>query len=141
MKKGEKQYHSSTYEFKIYNSWITARCHKPIKGRLYSSGTESLWQVLKLFFRHRRFGVLKCETALVGIFRDSGVYYLCDVLSYGPPIFEHGNGSAYLLRLTNFKDFVASLILLIGSPESAIFSISSIVVLNSGKIEHSLVSK
>ncbi|XP_023315140.1 uncharacterized protein LOC106652243 [Trichogramma pretiosum] len=94
-----------------------------ICGQLYLRGHRCLWRSIEKLFQEHEFAVLACENSRLGVFKHFGVYYLCDVKSYGPPIFVPGDGSVYLLRTTCIEELIGSIILIIGSPECSQFTL------------------
>ncbi|XP_008204179.1 uncharacterized protein LOC103315718 [Nasonia vitripennis] len=105
----------------------------PITGRLFVRSDQCLWRSLTRLFQNHRFAVLTCENSCLGLFKHCGAYYACDVGSYGPPVFERGHGSAYLLRVSCFEDYVRCLVLLIGSNECSGFELRPLEI---GRVVH-----
>ncbi|XP_012234573.2 uncharacterized protein [Linepithema humile] len=115
--------------FKIGETLFEARILPAVCGRLYVRTNECLWQSLERMFFDHHFGILTCETACLGLFKFCGAYYVCDVNSFGPPLFQYGHGAAYLMRATSFCKFVTVLVLIIGSPECSQFSLNPVKIL------------
>lgn len=114
--------------FKIGETLFEARMLSAVCGRLYSRSGECLWKLLERMFADYHFGVLTCDGACLGLFKFCGAYYMCDVTSYGPPLFHYGNGAAYLIRATSFYKFMTVLVLTINSPERSRFSLNPIEI-------------
>lgn len=124
--------HSFKYlsdRFEIGQILFEARMLPAVRGRLYTESGECLWRTLERVFSNYQFAVLTCESACLGLFKFCGAYYMCDVNSFGPPLFRYGHGAAYLLRATSFRKFVTVLVLIIGSPERSQFSLNPIEIL------------
>lgn len=115
--------------FKIGETLFEAKMLPAICGRLYVRTNKSLWQSLERMFSDHHFGILTCETACLGLFKFCGAYYICDVNSFGPPLFQYGHGSAYLMRATSFCKFITVLVLTIGSSECSQFSLNPVDIL------------
>ncbi|XP_058808704.1 uncharacterized protein LOC131674205 [Phymastichus coffea] len=112
-----------TDKFRIGNMTFDLEAKSAIHGRLYFKSNRCLWQTLQRFFQNNTFGVLTCESAQLAVFKHYGVYFMLDVASYGPPIFERGAAMAYLIRATCFVDFMKNLVLVIGAPECCKFTL------------------
>jgi len=124
--------HSPKYlsdRFDIGEILFEARMLPAIRGRLYVESSECLWRTLERVFSSYHFAALTCESACLGLFKFCGAYYMCDVNSFGPPLFGYGHGAAYLLRATSFRKFVTVLILIIDSPERSRFILNPIEIL------------
>ncbi|KAI4490430.1 hypothetical protein M0804_003374 [Polistes exclamans] len=115
--------------FKIGDTMFEANVLPAICGRLYTKNNKHLWQSLEQMFMKYHFGILTCESYCLGVFKFCGSYYMCDVNSFGPPLFQYGEGAAYLLRATYFYKFMIVLILTISSPECSRFSLNPIEIL------------
>ncbi|XP_076231261.1 uncharacterized protein LOC143177281 [Calliopsis andreniformis] len=115
--------------FTIGETMFEANVLPAICGRLYTKTDRYLWQSLEQMFLKYHFGILTCESSCVGIFKFCGAYYICDVNSFGPPLFQYGEGAAYLLRATYFYKFITTLVLTIGSPECSQFALNPIEIL------------
>lgn len=115
--------------FEIGEILFEARMLPAVRGRLYAESSECLWRVLERVFSSYHFAVLTCESACLGLFKFCGAYYVCDVNSFGPPLFRYGHGAAYLLRATSFRKFVTVLVLIVGSSERSRFSLNPIEIL------------
>ncbi|XP_024937778.1 uncharacterized protein LOC107264810 isoform X2 [Cephus cinctus] len=117
-----------TEYFKIGETLFQVKILPSICGKLYSKLAKYLWQTLEQMFVKYHFGILTCENTCVGLFKFCGAYYMCDVQSWGPPLFQYGHAVAYLLRSTSFFKFMTILILTIGSPECSRFSLNPIEI-------------
>ncbi|KAF7419090.1 hypothetical protein HZH68_001743 [Vespula germanica] len=115
--------------FKIGETMFEANVLPAICGRLYAKNSIYLWQSLEQMFLKYHFGILTCESHCLGVFKFCGAYYMCDVNSFGSPLFQYGQGAAYLLRATYFYKFMIILILTIGSPECSRFALNPIEIL------------
>ncbi|XP_024871501.1 uncharacterized protein LOC112454376 [Temnothorax curvispinosus] len=115
--------------FEIGEILFEARMLPAVRGRLYDESSECLWRTLERVFSSYNFAVLTCESACLGLFKFCGAYYMCDVNSFGPPLFRYGHGAAYLLRATSFRKFVTVLVLTVGSPDRSRFSLNPIEIL------------
>ncbi|XP_076627672.1 uncharacterized protein LOC143344925 [Colletes latitarsis] len=115
--------------FKIGETIFEAKVLPAICGRLYSKSNRYLWQALEQMFLKYHFGILTCESSCLGVFKFCGSYYMCDVNSFGPPLFTYGEGTAYLLRATYFYKFMTVLVLTVGSPECSQFALNPIEIL------------
>ncbi|KZC13949.1 hypothetical protein WN55_06300 [Dufourea novaeangliae] len=115
--------------FKIGETMFEAKVLPAICGRLYSRSNRYLWQSVEQMFLKYHFGILTCESSCMGVFKFCGAYYVCDVNSFGPPLFSYGEGAAYLLRATYFFKFITILVLTIGSPECSQFALNPIEIL------------
>ncbi|KAL0120014.1 hypothetical protein PUN28_007996 [Cardiocondyla obscurior] len=115
--------------FEIGEILLEARMLPAVRGKLYAGPSECLWRTLERVLSSYHFAVLTCESACLGLFKFCGTYYMCDVNSYGPPLFRYGHGVAYLLRATSFRKFVTVLVLTISSPERSQFSLNPIEIL------------
>lgn len=115
--------------FNIGETMFEAKVLPAICGRLYSKGSKYLWQSLEQLFLKYQFGILTCESSCLGIFKFCGAYYMCDVNSFGPPLFTYGEGVVYLFRSTYFYKFITVLVLTIGSPECSQFALNPIEIL------------
>ncbi|XP_053995648.1 uncharacterized protein LOC128885575 [Hylaeus anthracinus] len=115
--------------FKIGETIFEAKVLPAICGRLYSKSNRYLWQALEQMFLKYHFGILTCESSCLGVFKFCGAYYMCDVNSFGPPLFTYGEGAAYLLRATYFYKFMTVLVLTVGSPECSQFAVNPIEIL------------
>ncbi|XP_015191552.1 PREDICTED: uncharacterized protein LOC107074545 [Polistes dominula] len=115
--------------FKIGDTMFEANVLPAICGRLYAKNNKHLWQSLEQMFMKYHFGILTCESYCLGVFKFCGAYYMCDVNSFGPPLFQYGEGAAYLLRATYFYKFMIVLILTINTPECSRFSLNPIEIL------------
>ena len=116
--------------FRIGDTLFELHALPVIDGRLYVSTSQCLWRTLESFFQKYRFGILSCENARLGVFKHCGAYYIYDVRSYGPPIYEKGQSATYLLRVPCFIDFVKNLVLIIGSPECSKFKLRPLEIGN-----------
>ncbi|KAK0178312.1 hypothetical protein PV328_002274 [Microctonus aethiopoides] len=96
----------------------------PIYGKLYTK--DSLWKSIEQMFFTNSFGIFTCENVCLGVFKFCGSYYMLDVGSIGPPLFNYGDGVAYLLRATSFHEFIVALVLTIGSIECSSFVLEPI---------------
>lgn len=121
--------------FEIGEILLEARMLPAVRGRLYVKSSECLWGTLKRVFSSYHFATLTCESACLGLFKFCGAYYMCDVNSFGPPLFSYGHGAAYLLRATSFRKFMTVLVLTIGSPERSRFSLNPIEILKIVEID------
>lgn len=124
--------HSFRYlsdRFEIGEILFEARMLPAVRGRLYAKSGECLWGTLERVFSSYHFAVLTCESACLGLFKFCGAYYMCDVNSFGPPLFSYGHGTAYLLRATSFRKFMPVLVLTVGSSERSRFSLNPIEIL------------
>lgn len=136
--------HSFKYlseRFEIGQILFEARMLPAVRGRLYAESGECLWRTLERVFSNYQFAVLTCESACLGLFKFCGAYYMCDVNSFGPPLFRYGHGVAYLLRATSFRKFVMVLVLTIGSPERSQFSLNPIEILRIVEMDTALGAK
>ncbi|KAK2582865.1 hypothetical protein KPH14_008943 [Odynerus spinipes] len=115
--------------FKIGETMFEANVLPAICGRLYATRNKPLWQSLEQMFLKYHFGILTCESHCLGVFKFCGAYYMCDVNSFGPPLFQYGEGAVYLLRATYFYKFMTILILTIGSPECSQYALNPIEIL------------
>lgn len=115
--------------FEIGEILLEARMLPAVHGRLYVKSSECLWRTLERVFSSYHFAALTCESACLGLFKFCGAYYMCDVNSFGPPLFSYGRGAAYLLRATSFRKFMTVLVLTIGSSERSRFSLNPIEIL------------
>lgn len=115
--------------FKIGETLFEARMLPAICGRLYGRSSECLWALLDRLFSDYHFGILTCETACLGLFKYCGAYYMCDVSSFGPPLFQYGHGTVYLLRATTLRKFLTVLVLTINSYESSRFTLNPVEIL------------
>jgi len=115
--------------FKIGETLFEARMLPAICGKLYGKSSECLWTILERAFSDYHFAILTCESACLGLFKFCGTYYVCDVNSFGPPLFRYGAGTVYLLRATSFRKFVTVLVLTIGSYESSRFALNPVEIL------------
>lgn len=115
--------------FTIGETMFEAKVLPAICGRLYSKSNRHLWQSLEQMFLKYHFGILTCESSCLGVYKFCGAYYMCDVNSFGPPLFQYGEGTVYLLRATYFYKFITSLVLTIGSPECSQFGLNPIEIL------------
>ncbi|XP_066601035.1 uncharacterized protein [Prorops nasuta] len=115
--------------FSIGETMFEARVLPPICGRLYAASTKNLWRSVQQMFLKYKFAILTCEASCLGIFKFCGAYYMCDVNSFGPPLFPHGGGAAYLLRATSFNRFIIILVLTVASPECTSFALNPIEIL------------
>lgn len=127
--------------FEIGEILFEARMLPAFCGRLYAESSECLWKTLERVFSSYHFAVLTCESACLGLFKFCGAYYMCDVNSFGPPLFQYGHGSAYLLRATSFHKFVIVLVLTIGSSERSRFSLNPIEILRIVEVDSALGSR
>ncbi|XP_076647140.1 uncharacterized protein LOC143355858 [Halictus rubicundus] len=118
-----------TSHFTIGETMFEANVLPAICGRLYSKSNRYLWQSLEQMFLKYKFGILTCESSCLGIFKFCGAYYVCDVNSFGPPLFTYGEGAVYLLRATYFYKFITILVLTVGSPECSQFALNPIEIL------------
>ncbi|CAD6225430.1 GSCOCG00005675001-RA-CDS, partial [Cotesia congregata] len=116
-----------TRHFKIGDMLFEVKVLSAICGRLYSR--NSLWKILQQMFLTHSYGVLTCESSCLAIFKFCGAYYVFDTNSFGPPIFDYGQGVAYLLRATSFQKLLKTLILIINSLESSRFSVNPVEIL------------
>lgn len=115
--------------FKIGDTLFESRVLHGICGRLYVKSYDCLWQSVEQMFSEHHFGILTCENACLGLFKFCGAYYMCDVNSFGPPLFQYGYGTVYLMRATSFYKFITILVLTIGSPECNRFTLNPIEIL------------
>lgn len=115
--------------FEIGETLFEARMLPAICGRLYARSRECLRGTLERLFYDHHFGILTCESACLGIFKFCGAYYMCDVNSFGPPLFSYGHGAAYLMRATSLGEFVTVLVLTIASPERSRFALNPVEIL------------
>nr|XP_012138611.1 PREDICTED: uncharacterized protein LOC105662224 [Megachile rotundata] len=115
--------------FKIGETMFEAKVLPAICGRLYSKTCKYLWQSLEQMFLKYHFGILTCESSCLGIFKFCGAYYMYDVNSFGPPLYQYGEGASYLLRATYFYKFITILVVTIGSPECSQFALNPIEIL------------
>ncbi|KMQ92044.1 hypothetical protein RF55_8023 [Lasius niger] len=116
--------------FEIGGTLFEARMLPAVCGRLYArSVRECLRGTLERLFADHHFGVLTCENACLGVFKFCGAYYMCDVNSFGPPLFSYGRGAAYLMRATCLGEFVTVLVLTIASPERSRFTLNPVEIL------------
>ncbi|XP_063983234.1 uncharacterized protein LOC135165660 isoform X2 [Diachasmimorpha longicaudata] len=113
--------------FKIGDIVFEIDVMRGVEGRLYTE--ESLWKILEQFFLKHSFGILNCENSCLGIFKLSGAYFMMDVNSVGPPVFDLGDGVGYLVRVTSFRRFVETLVITIGSAECSLFRLHSVEVI------------
>lgn len=127
--------------FKIGETLFEVRMLPAICGRLYARSSECLWRLLERTFTDYHFGILTCESACLGLFKFCGTYYMCDVNSFGPPLFRHGHGTVYLLRATSFRKFVTVLVLTIGSYESSRFAVNPIEILKVVEVDTAFDSR
>ncbi|KAK0181663.1 hypothetical protein PV327_003930 [Microctonus hyperodae] len=110
-----------------------------IHGKLYTK--NSLWKNIEQMFSTNSFGIFTCENVCLGVFKFCGSYYLLDVSSIGPPLFNYGDGVAYLLRATTFHEFMVAIVLTIGSIECSSFvldpiNIVKIIDVGSSQLSH-----
>lgn len=136
--------HSSRYlsdRFEIGEILFEARMLPAVRGRLYAEWSECLWRMLERVFSSYYFAVLTCESACLGLFKFCGTYYMCDVNSFGPPLFRYGHGVAYLMRATSFRKFVTVLVLTIGSSERSRFSLNPVEILRIVEVDSALGSQ
>lgn len=110
-------------KFRIGEIVFDLQAKTAMQGRLFVRNDQCLWRTLRRFFQKRTFGILTCESAQLAVFKHYGIYYLLDVASYGPPIFDRGAGMVYLLRATCLTDLLRNLILVIGTPECRRFTL------------------
>ncbi|XP_036146275.1 uncharacterized protein LOC114254284 [Monomorium pharaonis] len=129
-----------TDRFKIGEILFEARMLPAVRGRLYVDSDECLWRTLERVFSSYHFAVLTCDSVCLGLFKFCGAYYVCDVNSFGPPLFPYGRGAAYLLRATFFRKFVTVLVLIVGSPERSRFSLNPIEILRIVEMDGALES-
>lgn len=115
--------------FEIGGILFEARMLPAVCGRLYARSRECLRGILERLFADHHFGVLTCESACLGLFKFCGAYYMCDVNSFGPPLFPYGSGAAYLMRATCLGEFVMVLVLTIASPERSRFTLNPVEIL------------
>lgn len=115
--------------FRIGGIVFEIRMLPAVCGELYARSGGCLWRTLERMFLEYHFGVLTCESACLGLFKFCGAYYMCDVNSFGPPVFQYGHGTAYLMRATSFYRFMTVLVLTIGTPERNRFSVNPIEIL------------
>lgn len=115
--------------FEIGGTVFEARMLPSVCGRLYAKSGGCLWRSLERMFAEYLFGVLTCESACLGLFKFCGAYYMCDVNSFGPPLFQYGHGATYLMRATSFRKFVTVLVATIGSPDRSRFTLNPIEIL------------
>ncbi|XP_048505518.1 uncharacterized protein LOC105683224 [Athalia rosae] len=101
-----------------------------ISGRLYTKSRNSLWATLRNMFIEHPFGIVTCESTCVCVFKFCGAFYMCDVHSTGPPLFQYGGGAAYLIRTTCFTKFMVVLTLTISSSECSEFVVNPIKIAN-----------
>ncbi|KAL6257185.1 hypothetical protein P5V15_012115 [Pogonomyrmex californicus] len=127
--------------FEIGGILFEVRILPAVCGKLYAKSSECLWRTLERTFSSYHFVILTCESACLGLFKFCGAYYVCDVNSYGPPLFQHGYGAAYLLRATSFRKFVPVLVLIIDSPEQSRFSLNPIEILRIVEMDATLKSR
>lgn len=127
--------------FEISEILFEARMLPAVRGRLYGESSECLWTMLERVFMSYHFAVLTCESACLGLFKFCGAYYVCDVNSFGPPLFQYGYGAAYLLRATSFRKFVTVLVLIVGSPERSQFTLNPIEILRIVEVDAALESR
>ncbi|XP_018405507.1 PREDICTED: uncharacterized protein LOC108781891 isoform X1 [Cyphomyrmex costatus] len=125
--------------FDIGEILFEARMLPAVTGRLYAESDECLWRCLERVFTRYHFAALTCENACLGLFKFCGAYYACDVNSYGPPLFRHGHGAAYLLRATSFRKFLTVLVLIVGSPERNRFTLNPIEILRIVEVDSALL--
>lgn len=121
-----------TRHFKIGETMFEAKVLPGICGRLYAGKTKPskyLWRSLEQMFFKYHFGILTCESHCLCVFKFCGAYYMCDVNSYGPPLFQIGQGTIYTIRATYFYKFMVVLILTIGSPECSRFTLNPIEII------------
>lgn len=132
-KSGSSEYaHVSKYlseRFEIGGTVFEARMLPSIGGRLYARADGCLWRSLERMFAEYPFAVLTCESACLGLFKFCGAYYMCDVNSFGPPLFRYGHGAAYLMRATSFRKFVTVLVATISSPDCSRFILNPVEIL------------
>ncbi|XP_012282082.1 uncharacterized protein LOC105700631 [Orussus abietinus] len=115
--------------FKIGETFFEVDILPAICGRLYAKSGKNLRQSLEKMFLKHHFGILTCESTCVGLFKFCGAYYMCDVRSSGPPIFQYGDGVAYLIRTTGLHVLMVVLVLTIGAPECSQFVLNPIDIL------------
>ncbi|KAG7204590.1 hypothetical protein KM043_005009 [Ampulex compressa] len=115
--------------FEIGETMFEANVLPAICGRLYAKESGNLWRSLEQMFLRYHFGILTCESSCLGVFKFCGSYYMCDVNSFGPPLFPYGQGAAYLIRATYFYKFMRVLVLTIGSPECSRFALNPVEIL------------
>lgn len=115
--------------FEIGETLLEARMLPAICGRLYARSRECLRGTLERLFSDHYFGILTCESACLGVFKFCGAYYMCDVNSFGPPLFPYGHGASYLMRATSLGEFVMVLVLTIASPDRSRFSLNPVEIL------------
>ncbi|XP_029666284.1 uncharacterized protein LOC115237416 [Formica exsecta] len=115
--------------FEIGDTLFEARMLPAICGRLYARSRECLRGTLERLFSDHHFGILTCESVCLGVFKFCGAYYMCDVNSFGPPLFPYGHGAAYLMRATSLGEFVMMLVLTIASTERSRFSLNPVEIL------------
>lgn len=114
--------------FKIGETLYEIDLLDDICGRLYDKNGRSLWKLVEQMFLKQHFGILHCESSCLGIFKFCGAYYMMDVNSVGPPLFQYGDGVSYLIRAGGYQEFIKVLVLTIGSNECSRFSINPIVI-------------
>ena len=115
-------------QFSISNTHFEFNVSAPTRGRLYVRNGQCLWQSLERLLQRHSFCIFSCECTRLGVFKHCGAYYICDVQSYGLPIFDCGKGVAYLLRASCFVDFVKSILLIVGSSECSEFTIRGLEI-------------
>lgn len=115
--------------FEIGGTVFEARMLPSVCGRLYGKSDECLLGSLERMFAEYLFGVLTCESACLGLFKFCGAYYMCDVNSFGPPLFPYGHGASYLMRATSFRKFVTVLVATIGSSDRSRFTLNPVEIL------------
>nr|XP_034195511.1 uncharacterized protein LOC117611610 [Osmia lignaria] len=139
----EAEFKSTKYEYSHVNCWnrylmshfkvgetmFEAKVLPAICGRLYAKSCKYLWHSLEQMFLKYHFGILTCESTCLGVFKFCGAYYMYDVNSFGPPLYQYGEGASYLLRSTYFYKFITVLVLTIGSPECSQFALNPIEIL------------
>ncbi|XP_014483133.1 PREDICTED: uncharacterized protein LOC106748781 [Dinoponera quadriceps] len=131
-KTGEYAHVSCRYlsdRFEIGGTVFEARMLPAVPGRLYAKSDECLWRSLERTFADHLFAVLTCETACLGLFKFCGAYYMCDVNSFGPPLFKYGHGAPYLMRATSFRKFLTMLVATVGSSDRSRFTLNPVEIL------------
>ncbi|XP_011139199.2 uncharacterized protein LOC105183045 [Harpegnathos saltator] len=115
--------------FDIAGTIFEARMLPALDGRLYAKSDKCLWRSLERMFAEHPFAVLTCESVCLGLFKFCGAYYMCDVGSFGPPLFTYGHGVPYLMRATSFRKFATVLVASIGSPDRSRFTLNPVEIL------------
>ncbi|XP_034936584.1 uncharacterized protein, partial [Chelonus insularis] len=113
--------------FKISQLLFEVDILPAIHGELYTK--NSLWKILQQMLSRYPFVILTCENSRLGLFKFCGAYYMMDVNSIGPPLFNYGCGVGYLMRATSFLKFMEVVVLTIGSIEQSKFAVNPVDIL------------